>query len=305
MKRLMLLSVMLALAAALGCGSESKSTFEHVGSAVKDPAGDERGPAQPGDADGRPDQAQPPQRKVIYRAQVELIVEDFDTAKEELTRIADATPGAYISKWNVQGSPGTPRYGSWVVRVPLDDFKSFLAEVSKLGELQREQIDSQDITDQYYDLQSRMRSNEVAAKNFLDQLAEARTFDQNLALQREIHNLRREIDAQKGQINLWDNQVSLTTITITLQERKGYKPPESPSFGTMISRTFHNSIDALFTFGKGLVLMMVALAPWLPVFLIVGVPGWLLLRKAWRALTAPAQPMLAVTAGAPAPREET
>src|SRR5262249_242477 len=78
----------------------------------------------------------------------------------------------------------------------------------------------------------------------------------------------------------------LATFTITLSERKSYVRPETPAFGTRISRTFGGSFDSLAEFGQGLVLVLVALVPWLPVVALIAVPAWLWLRRRRRGVVA-------------------
>lgn len=68
--------------------------------------------------------------------------------------------------------------------------------------------------------------------------------------------------------------VSLTTITVYVVEIKGYVPPQAPTLGVRISRTFAGSWKALVATGEGLAIAAVAVAPWLgvigvPVFVIV------------------------------------
>ena len=87
------------------------------------------------------------------------------------------------------------------------------------------------------------------------------------------------------------NPSDLTTVTITVNERKGYVPPTEPAFTTTIGRTFNDSLGALVGLGKGLVLFFAALTPWLPILLALGVVGWLLVRRARRrpVVAAPVQ----------------
>jgi hypothetical protein len=88
---------------------------------------------------------------------------------------------------------------------------------------------------------------------------------------------------------MWDNLVALATVNVSLRERKGYVPPESPSFGKSIARTFSGSLDMLSAFGQTIVLVGVALAPWLPVIAIVAIGGWLFFRRQRRRPVAVAE----------------
>src|SRR5262249_34891209 len=88
-------------------------------------------PAAPEQPGGRDEQAQAKggekevsSRKIIYTANVRLVVEDFAKAEQQLEELVDAHKG-HILKSGVQGSPGARRSGDWTVRVPVERFKKF------------------------------------------------------------------------------------------------------------------------------------------------------------------------------------
>src|SRR5947209_5688039 len=63
-------------------------------------------------------------RKIIYTARVDLDVNDFDAATKKVGQIADQYKG-YVAASYVTGSPGSPRNGSWTIRVPVESFEPF------------------------------------------------------------------------------------------------------------------------------------------------------------------------------------
>jgi hypothetical protein len=87
------------------------------------------------------------------------------------------------------------------------------------------------------------------------------------------------LDRLIGRKRVLDNLTELTTVTIQLQERGTYLPPDSPTFDTTIGKTWSGSIDVLVIVGKGIVLVAVALAPWLPVLTVISVPTWWIWRR--------------------------
>src|SRR5262249_9768629 len=99
---------------------------------------------------------------------------------------------------------------------------------------------------------------------------------------------RGEIEQLQGRLQKLNNLVELATVTLTLRERKGYVPPQTPAFGATVSRTFHDSLGALTAVGQALVLGAVALAPWLPVLAVVGGVCWYVFRRRRRLIDATA-----------------
>src|SRR5262249_27547026 len=141
-------------------------------------------------------------RKIIYTAQAELLVDDFDKAEEELLGLLAEHKG-YVAKADAQGTPGTPRTGTWTLRVPAEQFETFLKQVARLGELRRSTTDSEDITDQYYDMKAEVRNleaREEALRQLYKQKIAASKLEDLLAVDREISQVRGQINVRKGQL---------------------------------------------------------------------------------------------------------
>jgi hypothetical protein len=228
---------------------------------------------------GRP--AQAPQRKIIHNGDARLIVDDFDQAEGNLLALVKEQIG-YVAKSMVTGNPGSPRQGTWTVRVPAGKFDEFMAALPRLGELQQSSSDSRDITDHYQDTQAEIKNlearEEALRKLYTEKLAGTKLTDL-LEVSRELNNVRTEIDTRKGRLQRWDKEVAFATIVISLQDRRGYVPPIIPDFGTSIGRTFQGSMETLLSAGRGLVLGLVAAAPWVAVLLVPVVFLWLVIRS--------------------------
>jgi hypothetical protein len=233
----------------------------------------------PKDQAGGPEK--PVERKLIYTAQIDLVVDDFDTAREEMLALVKES-GGYVANSDQPSTVGTPRRGTWTVRVPAARFDDFLAAVSRLGELRHSATNSNDITDAYYDLQAHIKNDETreeGLRKLYQSKAATGKLEDLLAIDRELSAVRGRIDAQKGQLQRWDKEVALSTVTVTLQDRRGYVPPVQASFGSSVGQTFSASVDALVAAGKFLVLAVVALAPWLLVLAVVSAPVWYWFRR--------------------------
>jgi hypothetical protein len=219
------------------------------------------------------------ERKIIVTANVQLVATDFDKAEQELGRLIQANKGI-VAQSEVAGAAGGSRKGLWKVRISPAKFKEFCDALKKLGELIRYTSDANDVTEEYFDLAVRIKNKESEAADLrkLHEKGSAKIEDL-LVLQRELHRVTEELDRLKGRQRVLDNLTELTTVTIQLQERGTYLPPDSPTFDTTIGRTWSGSIDVLVIVGKGIVLVAVALAPWLPVLAVIIVPTWWIWRR--------------------------
>jgi hypothetical protein len=293
--------IAVVLISLLGCGADTGIREAAPRASKKDKSASKDGvlaskpdeePVQGEPAGGLQKPAEQKPRKIIYIAQVEVIVEDLAQAEEQLKALIQEQK-AYVAKSDMRGSPGSPRSGSWTIRVPVDRFDAFMEAIAQIGELRHSRTDSDDITDRYYDLKAHLKNNEVEEeglqKLYLEKSATGK-LDDLLAVRRELRNIRGDIEQQKGQLQRWDKETEYATVTVDMHDRKDYVPTTAPSFGTSISRTFSASWDGLLSFGKGIVLVVVAVTPWLPVLAVFALAGWLGIRRANRRRPHPRAP---------------
>ena len=221
----------------------------------------------PGFAPEAPGAAKAPAlpRKIIYKAEVELISAKLDeTAKQIEAKVKEI--GGYVSGRNVSGTSGESRSGSWTVRIPAEKFDAFLAALPGVGELQSSNTTSEDVSEEFYDAAARLK-NKRTEEERLVQLLRTSTgrLTDILTVEKEISRVREEIERIEGRLRFLSQQSDLSTVTINVHEVRGYVPPKQPSFGTEVARSFVGSLDTLGAFVKGLTLALVALLPWLVV----------------------------------------
>jgi hypothetical protein len=291
-------TMVMSLVLMAGCGQVEQSPSDEVASARvtrEEPIqaksaggmkskvmGGGKQPAKPEAPDGAIE------RKIIRTADVSLIVQDFEKAQQDVRALISQFQDCYIAQAEITGSAGSPRRGHWKVRVPARDLDAFRDAVVKLGVPEKNGVDSQDVTEEYYDLDTRIKNKKVEEQRLLKHLEKSTAkLEEILAVEREISRVRGEIEQQEGRLRLLANLTALTTVNIAVQEIKNYVPPQAPTFTASISSTFSGSIDVLVNCGKGLTLVVVALAPWLPVLALVGLVIWALVRR--QARRAPTQ----------------
>jgi len=269
----------LACLAATGCGRNANSAFGTVGGPIGGhaaPAADaKKGEEKPAEARGH--EGAIPSRKIIYTTDLRLAVDGFEAAAERLKQLVHERPGAFIARSDVSGSSGSSRSGQWTIRVPVEHQDGLVAELMKLGELQRAALDSKDVTEEYFDVESRIKNKKVEEERLLEHLKRTTAkLEEILAVEREISRVRGEIEQAQGRLNLLANLTALATVTVHIVERVEYVPDTAAGFGTTIGRTFSGSVNSIVAVGKAIILMVVAVVPWLVTLtLFVGLPLWL------------------------------
>lgn len=292
----------LALMLAPGCGeggnryapSDAAPAARYAGAIrakVAMPAAEAQAPSAPAARGAKPggqaSETVPPAtpRKIVYNARITLVVESMDPISDKLMNLVKDA-GGYVSSTDQSGYTNTARTATWTVRVPVEKFDTFLAAVNRLGEVQTTHVDSQDVTQEYYDTEARIGNKEQEEKRLQKHLADSTgKLSDILEVEKELSRVRGEIETMKGRIRYLANVSDLSTVTITATEIQDFKPPVQPTFGTQIARTFAKSVESLVEFGKSIVLAVVSAAPWIPVVLVLAIPiAWLVsrIRAAWR-----------------------
>lgn len=224
----------------------------------------------------------PVERKIIYTANLQIVVKDLDEARTQLSGLIKRH-NAYVASSNISGESGTRRSGNWTVRLPVGEFEAFRDGLLETGYPRENSLSSDDVTDRFYDLERRI-ANEKSTEKRLLQLLEDRTSNLKdvLALEEKLGSVRGNIEVMEGRLRMWKNLTALTTVSLTFIEDAKYTPPQEPAFTTTIGKTFDSSVSAMAEFGKGVVLVAVAVAPWLPVLFVVAIPVWWTVRRSRR-----------------------
>jgi hypothetical protein len=261
MSRLLIAGLLLV---ALGCDDKKVAHAPQAG-----PAEAKRADAPAGAAKQPPGAPEaPPDRKIIYNARVELHVANLDEARGKLDALLAEVKG-YVAKSDESGRTGGARLGTWKVRVPVGAFHDFLARVEGFGELVSKTSDAQDVTDEFVDLEARLKNlhaEEAVLNKLLTEKAQS-TADL-LAFRKQITDVREQIERLQARLNTLSRLSAMSTVDIVMSEDKAYVPPTAPTFGTSLGRTFWDSVDSLEKLGKGLVLVLVAIGPWLPLIVV-------------------------------------
>jgi hypothetical protein len=234
--------------------------------------------------------AEPPReaikRKIIYTAELSLVVEDLNKAEDALLALVDKNQGI-VARSSITGSTGEPRQGRWRLRVPVERMRPFLRGVLQLGVPETNTTDSEDVTGRYYDLEATIKNykaEEEALRKLLEKFTEKK--EEWATLRRELRDLRGEIEKLQGEHKRLADLTALTTVNVTLREVKNYVPPQAPpppTFGSTLAGTFSDSLGALVALFKGIVVCAVAVSPWLPLVALFLVPIWVI----WRRLKRP------------------
>ncbi|MSQ12069.1 MAG: DUF4349 domain-containing protein [Dehalococcoidia bacterium] len=182
-------------------------------------------------------------------------VADVPQALSQVRAVAEGL-GGFVENLNSSGGEGQPQYATVTVRVPQDQFFTAVERISVLGEVQNQNLGSEDVTEQFIDLKARLQSAQREELSLLSLLEKADTVSDILVIERELTRLRSEIERLQGQINFLERRLDLATISVSLAEEfedAGTPPSASLTLGVPAVDRSVDEVKALVSSLNGVV----------------------------------------------------
>jgi hypothetical protein len=215
-------------------------------------------------------------RRVIRTGHVAIEVDRFDDAARRLLAIAEGA-GGFIADSSYVDEGGTPR-GTFVIRVPATRFAEVMRQVEALGTVQRRQVSGQDVTEEFVDLEARLRNLERQEARLLSFMDRATKIPDLMAIENEVARVRGEIERLTGRLRFLANKVELATVQAEVHQRPRQQPGGFWDFDRTIARiqtAFVSTARQILMVAEGLVAFAASL---LPLALLVAL-GWFIVRR--------------------------
>ncbi len=218
-------------------------------------------------------------RRVIRTAELSVETDAPDVAARKLAGLAAARAGFVLSsettRWN--DSEGAESVATTVVfRVPAGAFDDALAAVRALGtRVSSEKTTGQDVTEEYVDLEARIRAQRAVEEQYMLVLKDAKTIPDILAVQQKLGEVRSDIERTEGRRRYLESQTSLSTITVHLAHHIEAVDASGPGFGRSLKQAGHDALTVAVAIVNGAIRVAGVL---LPVSVLLGAPVWLLIR---------------------------
>ncbi len=202
-------------------------------------------------------------RKIIFYGNIEARTKnyekDLDTINSKLKEYGgyqqDASESGTPPKdWQDQG-----RSAYMVVRIPSKHFDAFMNVLKGLGETVSTSVRGEDVSVQYFDTETRLKTLRIRETRLQELLKEAKGLEDIIELERELANVSYEIQSLQSTLRDYDSLIDFSTITINLyevNEIESVKPSED-SLGERISTAFYSVLNALADFGEGLLIFLI------------------------------------------------
>lgn len=216
-----------------------------------------------------------PERKIIKSSQLSLETAKFNDVINSLEDMVKSY-GGYIASSSIdaEGIDNNYqflRFASYKINVPSDKLDDFLDESSKLATVRNKSTSAEDITAQYYDNESRLKSLQIQEERYLEILKTATEVKDIIEIENALTDVRYEIENLTTCLNKISNLVDMATVNINIQEVSQETVAQSvpKTLGEKISSSFVNSLKKIKEFSINTVIFIIAAIPYLIIISIL------------------------------------
>lgn len=218
-------------------------------------------------------------RKIIRNGELTIQTKSPETAQHNLEAVAESFGGFVVSSelTNTPQAEGASDTGVTIVmRIPSSRFPDAIAAITKLdGRILNEKITGEDVTQEYVDLDARLKSKRALEAQFLEIMKQAHKVEDALDVQEKLGEVRTEIEQIEGRQRYLENQSALSTITVHLRSTAPVITATKTGFLQSISLAFGDCIDTGAAIINGFIRFLGVL---IPVTILIFLPIALILR---------------------------
>ena len=268
------LLILLLFCSMTGCGAKSQDLVQNqrTESVKEDAAGSPEAYSQSAPAPTAPEM----ERKIIQNANLDLEVEDVAQAMDRINAICIEN-GGYIV--NSHLSRNDQRFSARLsIKVPQEKLHDIIAAISDLGEVTDKVTTTQDVTEEYYDADARLKAMKAKEERLLGLMSQAGNINDIISIENELGKTRAEIEVLSGRLKYLDNATAYSLIEIELRQAipGAVKAPQG-TMGKAVQGLI-SSINGLINFASHTVVAMFVILPWALVLFLL----FLLLRHIYR-----------------------
>lgn len=203
----------------------------------------------------------PIETKIIKNAHLRFESEDIGQSFASIQK-AVTKYSATISN-DASGKDYNSSFRNITIRIPNQHFDTFISEISQgVQHFDTKEISQQDVTEEYVDVESRMKAKKKLEERYLQLLSKANKVSEMLEIEKQLAEIREAIEAKEGQLKYLQNRVELSTITIEMYTSNPSESGATVSYGGKI----WNSIKSGFNELSNFVLSLISIWPLILIF---------------------------------------
>jgi hypothetical protein len=222
-------------------------------------------------------------KKIIRDAELQMEAKDSISLYKELVKYGNEL-GGYEFSYELSNYE-TYSVIKAVYKIPPDKLDQWLEFAGDTGRIINSHMSSNDITDSYYDVKTRLESKRKSLEQYYSLLQKTTTIDEISRVQGIIDQITEEIEASEGRLKMWNSLIDMATVTMLIRaEQDPVKIKKEITWNTLtlsdmgylIHRGVVSVLNALISMLQWLLIALVVTSP---IWIIVGIVLWVWLKK--------------------------
>lgn len=207
-------------------------------------------------------------RKLIKNVRLTVETEDYSGLISSVQSRVEELGGYTESFESYNESTVGSRSAGLTLRIPADRLEEFISRVEELSNIVSRQETVEDVTLSYVDLESRRRMYEEEEERLLSLLDQAETLEEIIALENRLTEVRYQLESMESQLRAMDNQVSYSTVYLSIDEVERYTPSAKKGTWERIRVGFSENV---YRVGNGIREFFIGFVIFLPILLVLAV----------------------------------
>lgn len=180
-------------------------------------------------------------KKLIQTGDIRFQSENLDSSKALLLEAVKNNSGYISSERALRGSNDEEYI--FEIRIPQSNFNRFLSEATRgVENFDKKLIEVEDVTEKFIDLKTRLKTKKALEKRYLELLDKSKSVSEILEVEKELNQLRADIESVEGRFKYLSNQVTLSTINIAFYKEISASTDFGKKFKSGISNGWQNLV---------------------------------------------------------------
>lgn len=218
--------------------------------------------------------------KMVYRANMDLQTLSFDKADADISALVKEM-GGYFEQRSISNRSSGYRYADYTVRIPAEKFESFCTQMGTLCHLVYKNESADNITESYYDTQSRLVTAQTKLARLQELLSRAESMEDIITIESAISDTEWTIENLTGTLRTYDSLVDYATVYMSLSEvyelsGQGQAPV---TFGDRLGESFLSGLKSIGRTAQNFAVWLAYSWFWLLVVIVIVIVVVRLIRR--------------------------
>lgn len=226
-------------------------------------------------------------QKLVYEANIRLETTEYSETLKAIKQLIKDNNGLieneYEQSENSYYDNTSLFFNTLKIRVPSDNYETFLSGLSGQGNIVSKETSTKNITKNYYNTSATIDALKIQQERLLEMMKNAQSVEDMITIESRLTEVETELKQYQAELSSMDTDVAYSTINIDIEEVAEYtengEPIKTNKFIDRLKNTIEETIDSVQIFFEGILFGIIRLAPFIVIFGIIGIPIYKVCKK--------------------------